>query len=292
MSPVWVKLGDFGVSKRILAQATTTLHTQVSTQVYSAPEVLGLDSNSETSNYTNAVDIWSLGCVIFELLVGTKLFLLEGQVSRYFFGKWPFPEGQLIGLSPPMNNAGISLLKSMLVIQPEGRPTAAGALRNTWLTGFKSDSEDSGDDQDVRIQNRDGSTMNRKRKNRLATFNEPKKRRGERNPVTQEGTRCIPGDVTLEANVGSQIGGDPTNAESTLGTSMVTLSDTASTESLEVEMEPQEFESVSHNFQATHSKSSKPVRKKQTGNTPQTCHHGMTRNTKLTILTNRVANEN
>ena len=85
MSPVWIKLGDFGVSKRILAQATTTLHTQVLTQVYSAPEVLGLDSNSETSDYTNSVDIWSLGCVIYELLVGTKLFVSEFQLYRYFY---------------------------------------------------------------------------------------------------------------------------------------------------------------------------------------------------------------
>jgi len=130
MSPVWVKLGDFGVSKRILAQAATTFHTQVSTQIYSAPEVLGLDSDSETSNYTNSVDIWSLGCVIFELLVGTKLFLAEGQVSRYYFGKWSFPEDKLTGLSPPVGDFGISLLKSMLAIQPEDRPTAAAALGN------------------------------------------------------------------------------------------------------------------------------------------------------------------
>ena len=73
MSPVRVKLGDFGISKRILPQDTTTFHTQVSTQIYGAPEVLGSDSNSETSVYTNSVEIWSLGCVIYELLVGTLI---------------------------------------------------------------------------------------------------------------------------------------------------------------------------------------------------------------------------
>jgi len=86
-----------------LAQATTTFHTQVSTPVYSvrAPEVLGLDPNSETSNYTNAVDIWSLGRVIYELLVGTKLFVSEFQLSHYFYGTLPFPEARLRVLSPP-----------------------------------------------------------------------------------------------------------------------------------------------------------------------------------------------
>ena len=80
MSPPRVKLGDFGISKRVRPQDTTTFHTQVSTRIYGAPEVLGSDSNSETSVYTNAVDIWSLGCVIYELLAGTRLFASETQV--------------------------------------------------------------------------------------------------------------------------------------------------------------------------------------------------------------------
>jgi len=153
MSPVWVKLGDFGVSKRIKAQATTTFHTQVSTPVYSAPEVLGLDSNSDTSYYTNSVDIWSLGCVIYELLVGTKLFLSESQVSRYYFGKWHFPEDTLQGLSPPTDDLGISLLKSMLIIRPEDRPTAADALSHGWFAGLQRNIEDSGGDGNGLTQN-------------------------------------------------------------------------------------------------------------------------------------------
>ena len=227
MSPVWVKLGDFGVSKRILAQATTTLHTQVSTQIYSAPEVLGLDSNSETSNYTNSVDIWSLGCVIFELLVGTKLFLAEGQVSRNYFGKLPFPEDKLRGLSPPTSDFGISLLKSMLVIQPEDRPAAAAALRNPWLTGVKSEGEESGDDKDKSIRGR-------KRKNKRATYNEPK-RRSTRNSITQEGTRRTLGGGSLGENPGSQMGSGPTITQSTLDAAMMVPPASASSGSFVVQ---------------------------------------------------------
>ncbi|CUS12980.1 unnamed protein product, partial [Tuber aestivum] len=201
MSPVWVKLGDFGISKRIQAQSTTTFHTQVMTQAYSAPEVLGLDSNSETSDYTNSVDIWSLGCVIYELLVGTKLFT-EGRVSRYFFGKWPFPEDDLKRLSPPTDDVGISLLKSMLAIQPEDRPTAAGALGHEWLVGLKSDDEDSGDERDETTQNRDQSTRSKKRENKQAIHGKPKKR-SERNHVTHDDTSYIPGDVVLGTNPAS-----------------------------------------------------------------------------------------
>ncbi|KAG0640820.1 kinase-like domain-containing protein [Tuber brumale] len=136
MSPVWVKLGGFVVSKRI-QEGVTEFRTQAFAAAYAAPEVQGLDSNSETPTYTNSVDIWSFGCVVYELLVGTMLFPREGHVIRYFFGILPFPEDRLKGLSPPTDDVGISLLKSVLAIQPEDRPTAAGALDHEWLVGLE-----------------------------------------------------------------------------------------------------------------------------------------------------------
>ena len=81
--------------------------------------------------------------MIYELLVGIPLFPSVKQLNRYFYKIDPFPEFMLKGLSIPIDNAGISLLKSMLTIQPEGRPTAAGALGHAWLVGLESD-----DDQD------------------------------------------------------------------------------------------------------------------------------------------------
>jgi len=133
MSPVWVKLGDFGASKWIQAPAATTLHTQVVTASYGAPEVLGLDSNCESSDYTNSVDIWSLGCVIYEVLVGTNLFDSWYQVPRYLIQKQLFLEEKLKQLPTPADHVGTSLLKSMLSIQPDDRPTAAEALNDLWL---------------------------------------------------------------------------------------------------------------------------------------------------------------
>jgi len=266
MSPVWVKLGDFGVSKRILAEATTTFHTQVSTPVYSAPEVLGLDPNSETSNYTNSVDIWSLGCVIYELLVGTKLFFSEFQLYRYFYGTWPFPEESLRVLSPPTNNTGISLLRAMLAIQPGDRPTAAGALRNQWLTGLKSTNEASGNDKDERTQSRNRSIPSKKRKNRQGTYNEPKK--SERDPITQEGTRHIHGGADSGINAESKMGCNLTFAESSFDSSMMTPSNTAPTGSPVVQTGPRKSE--------FHSMRPKRVRKKHFRSTPQTCHQSRT----------------
>jgi len=229
MSPVQVKLGDFGISKRILPQDTTTFHTQVSTQIYGAPEVLGSDSNSETSVYTNSVDIWSLGCVIYELLVGTHLFTSGEQVSRYYHGNLAFPEDKLKELSPPTDDAGISLLKSMLSIQPESRPTAADALGNAWLVDLKSEDEDSGDDGYETAQSGEESSWSRKSEGKLTTDGERKKRRGRRNLIPQDDSEFAPGDVALGANAGLQMDSDPTGSKSAIDTTIMTLMGVAPT---------------------------------------------------------------
>ncbi|KAG0640813.1 kinase-like domain-containing protein [Tuber brumale] len=148
MSPVWVKLGDFGISKRIQPQDITTYHTWFFTGSYTAPEVLGLDSTGKTSGCTNAIDIWSLGCVIYELLTGEMLFSTASQMSRYFFGICPFPKDKFKGLSPATTDAGISLIKSMVSLRPNDRPSVQVSLGHTWITDLKSEAndEDSGDD--------------------------------------------------------------------------------------------------------------------------------------------------
>ena len=200
----------------------------MSTRIYGAPEVLGLDSNSETSVYTNSVDSWSLGCVIYELLAGTRLFASETQVYCYYHGILPFPEDKLKGLSPPTDDAGISLLKSMLAIQPGDRPTAADALGNAWLVGLKSDNEGSGNDQGESAQSRDESSWSGESEGKLAAHRKRKKKRGERNPTTQDYLKYAPGDVAFGANPRSQWGSDPTTPKSEIGTAMMISPDAAS----------------------------------------------------------------
>jgi len=266
MSPVWVKLGDFGASKRIHAQSTTTFHTQVSTPLYGAPEVLGLDSSSETSDYTNSVDIWSLGCVIFELLVGTRLFVSVGQVSRYFFKKWPFPEDELKRLSPPTDNIGISLLKSMLQIHPERRPTAAEALSHPWLENLETHNEYSGDDEDKTIKSRNEGTPSRKRK---STHPRSKKRKRKKNTMAQDDTSCIPGGVPLGMNTGFQRGSDSTTPKPIIDVSVMPLADTPSPESPEVQTKHQKPKLMPHNsFQERQPTGEKASPRYSTGMSP------------------------
>ncbi|PUU79001.1 hypothetical protein B9Z19DRAFT_1064572 [Tuber borchii] len=132
---------DLGTLRWVQAPATTTLHTQASTRSYSAPKVKGLESDSETPIYTNSVDIWSLGCGIYELFVGERLFVSEHQYFRYFSKKYLFPEEKLKWLSPLNDYGGISLLEPMLSVQPRDCLAAADALNDVWLAALLSDNE-------------------------------------------------------------------------------------------------------------------------------------------------------
>ncbi|KAG0643278.1 kinase-like domain-containing protein [Tuber brumale] len=281
MSPVWVKIGDFGISKRILPQDTTTLHTQVATPVYSAPEVLGLDSDSETSDYTNSVDIWSLGCVVYELLAGTKLFLSEGQASLFYLEKWPFPENKLKACSPPTDHVGISLLKSMLAIKPKDRPTAADALRHAWFVGLESDNEDSESDHDKMTQSRGESSLSGRSENKLASYYKQKKNKNEGSPITQDDTKHTPGDMALGANPGLRGRSDSATPESAIDTSVKTPPAAAFVESSLLQPAPPIPELMSHGFQTTHSKSPEARSQNRTVDASQTSPKSSTTSTKL-----------
>ena len=61
------KIGDFGISKKLVG----TTHTKtggIGTTYYIAPEILNY------KEYDNKVDIWSLGCIIYELFTLEKCF--------------------------------------------------------------------------------------------------------------------------------------------------------------------------------------------------------------------------
>ena len=54
-----IKIGDFGISKKL--DGTIHAKTIAGTKNYMAPEII------KGEKYTNKIDIWSLGCIIYEL---------------------------------------------------------------------------------------------------------------------------------------------------------------------------------------------------------------------------------
>jgi serine/threonine protein kinase len=82
----WVKIGDFGLSKRFRGQQS--LITMAGTPDYMAPEILAScfnnsaygGANTNVGSYTVAVDMWSLGCILHRLL--TRQLPFSSEIVR------------------------------------------------------------------------------------------------------------------------------------------------------------------------------------------------------------------
>lgn len=131
------------------------LHTRIGSQGYAAPELLGLlMPGSNTSEYCDGVDMWSLGCVVHELLT-TEIPFLEARrtetmmsgldteladempqqdlsaLKAYCDGTSEFST-DVLRLSGASDGA-IIFVKSLLVPSPGSRATAEAASQSQWL---------------------------------------------------------------------------------------------------------------------------------------------------------------
>ena len=126
----WVKIADFGISKRAIEELTA-LRTQTGTPAFAAPEVLGYNY---TDSYTSAVDIWSLSVITFLILTGETLFKEQHRLFLYVTGNFAFPVDIL--LANKVSEEGCKFVKDLMAPKSEDRPGAEESLRNPWLAGF------------------------------------------------------------------------------------------------------------------------------------------------------------
>ncbi|CZT08625.1 uncharacterized protein RCO7_11526 [Rhynchosporium graminicola] len=127
----WVKIGDFGIAKRV-SNNDTALQTATGTPLYLAPEVLHFVENEdeESSSYTNTVDIWSFACVVYQMMALQVPFPTYPRSLLAFCQGGPFPESPLLRRT---SADGIEFIKSILVPFPTHRPTAKSVGLSKWL---------------------------------------------------------------------------------------------------------------------------------------------------------------
>ncbi|KAI1142742.1 Pkinase-domain-containing protein [Hypoxylon sp. FL0543] len=128
-----VKLADFGLAKIIGEESFTT--TLCGTPSYVAPEIL---AEGRHRKYTKAVDIWSLGVVLYICLCGFPPFSDE-LYSRDFpytlsqqikSGRFDYPSPYWDSVGDP----ALDLIDRMLVVDPEKRYTVDQCLAHPWIT--------------------------------------------------------------------------------------------------------------------------------------------------------------
>ncbi|KAH8077500.1 kinase-like domain-containing protein [Cristinia sonorae] len=118
-----VKLGDFGLSKA-LAQ-TTFASTYVGTPYYMSPELM------QEKAYDSKSDIWSLGCVIYELCALKPPF---AEAKTHSELSVLIRNGRIPPLPKGYSPALTSVIKAMLNLNPAMRPSASQLLQHERLT--------------------------------------------------------------------------------------------------------------------------------------------------------------
>lgn len=147
-----LKIADFGLARQI-TQPLRPFTNEVMTQYYRPPE-LAMGERSYAVN----VDVWALGCILAEVWLQEPLFKVQGDVELLFeISKWiarPDPqqwpqftalknelnpkfvmpqlkteEGGLDKRLQGLSNELIAVIKMMLCVNPNQRPTARALLK-------------------------------------------------------------------------------------------------------------------------------------------------------------------
>lgn len=117
LSDETVKLGDLNVSK--VPTKSGMNYTQTGTPFYASPEVW------RDEPYNNKSDIWSLGCVIYEMMMLRPPF--DAQDMQTLFRK--ILKGQYPRVSSRYSKDLIYLVKNMLNTKANERPSAEDLLQ-------------------------------------------------------------------------------------------------------------------------------------------------------------------
>ncbi|KHN29324.1 Mitogen-activated protein kinase like MMK2 [Glycine soja] len=147
-----LKIADFGLART--TSETDFMTEYVVTRWYRAPELL-----LNCSEYTAAIDIWSVGCILGEIITRQPLFLgkdyvhqlrlitevigspndtslrfLQSDNARRYVRQLPqYPRQQFTARFPSMSPGAVDLLEKMLVFDPNRRITVEEALCHPYL---------------------------------------------------------------------------------------------------------------------------------------------------------------
>ncbi|KAI9011786.1 kinase-like domain-containing protein, partial [Hyaloraphidium curvatum] len=103
--------------------ADSQMKTMAGTPFYLAPEI------AHGNSYTSKVDLWSLGCIAYELLAGRSPFSDSRSMAELFSRIESARYSPPAGASP----AALAFLARLLDPDPARRPDAGEALGDPWI---------------------------------------------------------------------------------------------------------------------------------------------------------------
>ena len=123
------KIADFGLTSEGTSNRLITTRYSRGRPCYRAPELL----RETEGRYSNKSDIWSLGCIVYELVIGKKPFSGDYAVITYAIS--------LSSLMPYSNDASSYLFRAFfidefLTVKPTERPSAERVKVINQITRF------------------------------------------------------------------------------------------------------------------------------------------------------------
>ncbi|RUS85205.1 hypothetical protein EGW08_007031 [Elysia chlorotica] len=117
-----VQLGDFGIAK-VLNSTVQLAHTCIGTPYYLSPEIV------ENMPYNNKSDVWSMGCVLYELTTLKHAFEagnMKNLVLKIIRGNYP-------PVSPQFSYDLRGLIAQLFKRNPRDRPNVNAILRKNFI---------------------------------------------------------------------------------------------------------------------------------------------------------------
>ena len=118
------KVADFGLTSEGTSSRLVTTHHSKGKPSYRAPELL----REQKPGFNSRADIWSLGCIVFELVTDQKAFANDFAVFQYTSSRTD--PVTLFGVNhQSINRTLLQLMLNMLDANPKQRPSARGLLK-------------------------------------------------------------------------------------------------------------------------------------------------------------------
>ena len=119
---IW-KIGDFGLASEWGSGREDTTQYASPTASYRAPELIN------HRKYDNKVDIWALGCIMYEVVSRKRAFLSDHSVADYYHGNTQLELPELPSEFDKLDICVLTeLVQAMLQIQSRTRPSAHDIL--------------------------------------------------------------------------------------------------------------------------------------------------------------------